>query len=351
MSISVNINTKGGQQRVLGLLAAALTLTLSGGVVAKAAEQPTGPTVANSSTGNEGRVAVCHVSPLTDRGSRTRYVSPKSVQRHLDHGDYLGPCAVYRDQTTLGDGLARTYAQINEDDTPYAIGVEFSESLFTNLPVDPPADGYNCWDADGDGEYSHDHGNEECVGGHSRVLFLPRQLKNTPFQWVLLNWNKDGHGPEGVYSFPHFDFHFYILDYVDRNYIRPGPCDRLMHCDDLQRALKPLPPELMPEGYTNVGSAEMRMGNHLVDLSSPEFQGGQFTHTFIYGSYDGRIAFWEPMITLAYLQSTPQQCTPIKQAAAFETSGYYPTVYCVSHQPDTRRFKVSMEGFEYRQAP
>ena len=275
MSLSVNISTKGGQQRVLALLAAALALTLSGGVVAKPAEQPNGLTVANSRAGNEARVAVCHVS---GRGSRTLYVSPKSVQRHLDHGDYLGVCAVYRDHTTLGDGFVRTYAQINEDDTPYAIGVEFSDSLFTNLPVDPPADGYNCWDADGDGEYSHAHGHEECVGGHSRVLFLPKQLKNTPFKWVLLNWNKDGHGPEGVYTFPHFDFHFYILDYVDRNYIRPGPCARLMHCDDLQRALKPLPPEFMPEGYTNVGSAEMRMGNHLVTCHRRSFKAAS-SHT------------------------------------------------------------------------
>jgi hypothetical protein len=30
---------------------------------------------------------------------------------------------------------------------------------------------------------------------------------DTPFTWVLLNWDLAGHSPRGVYDVPHFDVH------------------------------------------------------------------------------------------------------------------------------------------------
>ena len=37
--------------------------------------------------------------------------------------------------------------------------------------------------------------------------------------------------------------------------------------------MKPVPAEFMPTGYTNVGAVAPYMGNHFIDLSSPEFNG------------------------------------------------------------------------------
>jgi hypothetical protein len=47
------------------------------------------------------------------------------------------------------------------------------------------------------------------------------------------------------------------------------------------------------------------MGSHFVDITSPEFNGGIFTQTFIFGSYESNVIFYEPMITLDYLLSKP----------------------------------------------
>jgi hypothetical protein len=94
------------------------------------------------------------------------------------------------------------------------------------------------------------------------------------------------------------------------------------------------------------------MGNHLINSKAPELveQGREFTHTFIFGAYDGHVTFYEPMITLAFLQSRPDLCTPIKQPEAWESAGWYPTTYCIRHRPDEERYTVSLEDFVHRSA-
>jgi hypothetical protein len=56
------------------------------------------------------------------------------------------------------------------------------------------------------------------------------------------------------------------------------------------------------------------------------------------------------MITLAYLQTAPDQCTPIKQPEAWATAGAYPTTYCIRHLADEERYTVSLEDFVDRSA-
>lgn len=281
--------------------------------------------------------------------TKTMDISPDDLDHFLSMKAYLGPCADYGDRTTLGGGYAQTYAQMNDDGSPWGLGVVLSEAALTNLRHDPPFDGFNCWDADNDGQINVTTYPYECVGGHHRDLYLPPAAAATPFKWVLLNWNPIGHDPQGIYSVPHFDFHFYTMDDVARAYIRPGPCGMLVNCDDFQRGITPVPPPYMPPDYADLGGVEARMGNHLVDLTSPEFQpGSSFTHTFIYGAYDGHVTFWEPMITLSFLKTNPDVCTPIKLAAAQETKGYYPSRYCIRRSASRHEITVSLEGFDWR---
>jgi len=267
-----------------------------------------------------------------------------------------GDNTVYGDRTSLGDGHVQTYIERNADGSPSAIGIEFSESMLSNLPTQS-ADGNNCFDKNSDGRLSLEPP-YECVGGHQRILFLPRHDEKTPFKWVLLNWNPRGHIPPGIYDLPHFDIHFYIMSNLERNFIRMGPCGvELVNCDDMKKALEPLPSQYMPPDYKFLGEDTVvpRMGNHLIDLTSPEFlpkppkgKGKTFTHTFIYGAYDGHIIFYEPMITVAYLQSHPKTCVPIKQPSMYESSGYYPTKYCMRYEGSSGNYTVSLEGFEKR---
>ena len=76
-------------------------------------------------------------------------------------------------------------------------------------------------------------------------------------------------------------------------------------CDDFKRAQIPIPKHYVHPDHIDVGAAVPDMGNHLIDAKSPELvtKGTVFTHTFIFGAYDGHVSFYEPMITRAYLES------------------------------------------------
>ena len=250
----------------------------------------------------------------------------------------------------LGKGTVRPYAELNPDGSPKAIGVTFTKKMLEGLPTSPN-DQHHCFDVNKDGSINPP---KECVGGHERILPLPKELakrSDTPFRWVLLNWNTFGHIPKGVYTVPHFDFHFYTMSLEERNAIRPGSCGLAINCDDFKRATIPVPAQYMPQGYKNVNAAEGAMGNHLVDLTSLEFGNPpMFTRTFIYGTYDGHIIFYEPMITQAHFMSQPSECMPLKLPKAWEVSGYYPTTYCIRYLENRREYTVSIESFIYRKA-
>jgi hypothetical protein len=124
----------------------------------------------------------------------------------------------------------------------------------------------------------------------------------------------------------------------------------LVNCDDFEKGVKPLPEGYMPQDYSNVGAVESRMGNHLVDLTYGEWTGETFTETWIYGAYDGELTFWEPMITLTYLESKPFMCKSLKLPQKYADAGYYPTEYCIRYRAERKDFTVSLEGFVYRDA-
>jgi hypothetical protein len=210
-----------------------------------------------------------------------------------------------------------------------------------------------CFDLDDNGT----HNGHECMGDYENILELPAAaagIAGLPVKWIMVNWNAEGHLPPAppAYAEPHFDFHFYSVDRDRIEAIAPGRCGELVDCNDFARGSKPVPAPYLPAGHIDVGAVVARMGNHLVDSRSPELQNppGRFTRTFIYGSFDGELIFWEPMITLDYLSRAKDECAAISQPERVKQSGYYPTVYCVRHDEREDRHTVSLEGFEYVEA-
>ncbi|MFI5390035.1 MAG: hypothetical protein ACHQYQ_01645 [Bacteriovoracales bacterium] len=266
----------------------------------------------------------------------------------VGENDFLGGCSKLGDRTILGNGYVQTYVNLNKDGSPRAIGYVFPQETLDNLPPKTVLhDGLHCFDVNGDGVIEN---NTECAGGHQRFLFLPNDRGNTPINWALLNWNPAGHQPVGVYDHPHFDFHFYIQSFFERNAIDVGPCAGLTNCEVYAKAIKDVPAKYMPVGYINPKAVEAKMGNHLIDPTSHEFDpqhGHHFTHTLVYGSYDGHITFIEPMITLAFLKEKKSECYPIKMATAFEVGGYYPTSYCIRFEG---KYYIYLEKFELKKA-
>lgn len=298
------------------------------------------------------RQAQTYVCQIAGNKPVTLLVPAKSARAVIAGGGHLGPCAVRGDRLALGNGHVTTYAQLTPQGTPWAIGFEFPATMLDNLPT-LGNDGLNCFDVNGDGAIDIEGGHgehEECAGGHQRALELPLKQRVAPFKWGLVNWNPHGHEPEHVYDKPHFDFHFYTQSYIERNMIRVGPCGLLVNCDDFAKGRKPVPAGYMHPDFLEVGAVESRMGNHLIDVTSHEWDPnhGEFTQTWLYGTYDGKVTFWEPMITRDYLLSKPFMCQAIKLPQRYLVGGYYPTEYCIRYRAERRDYTVSLEGFVAR---
>jgi len=248
----------------------------------------------------------------------------------------------FGNKEVLGNGYIRTYSKFSHDKTPLSIGVEFNKDALEGLPT-VLSDGNACYDIDNNGDIDR---LTECLPNHEYVLDLPEKIREaTAFDWVLINWNPRGHDPDGIYSLPHFDFHFYIQSKIERNFIVTGPCPGITNCNVYEKAIADVDPLYMPPAYINVKGVESRMGNHLADLASHEFHGKDFTHTFIYGSYDGHITYWEPMITKQFLENNSKTCVDIKLPTNYEVSGYYPTIYCMRYLEHSEKYYVSLENF------
>jgi hypothetical protein len=263
------------------------------------------------------------------------------------------PVTVYSEAKRLGEGFAQVYAQLDGAGAPQVIGVTFDQGMLAGLPAMPNT-WSRCFDKNGNGRID---GHGECNGDYELAFALPQELvqrRVRPFNWVSVNWNPMGHPPPAppVWAVPHFDFHFYIMAREAVAQIRPGPCSELIDCDDFKRAQTPVPAAYVHADHIDVGAAVPDMGNHLIDAKTPELvvQGREFTHTFIFGAYDGQVTFYEAMVTLAYLQTKPDLCVPIKQPQAWATEGHYPTRYCIRYLADDERYTLSLEDFVRRNA-
>jgi hypothetical protein len=252
-------------------------------------------------------------------------------------------------QLKLGDGTVSSYAELESGGGPTAIGVVVSSSALEGLPND--GDEHRCFGRNKDGAKDAD---TKCQHTHEFVIPLPDGMTrraDIPFKWVLFNWNPVGHIPPGIYDAPHFDIHFEMGPIADAFAIESGPCGpELVRCDQFRTARKPLPPNYMPPDYVDVEAVVPVMGNHLIDTSGPEFHQQPFTRSWIYGVYDGKVIFYEAMVTLSYMRSKPNGCLPIKAPKAVAVSGLYPTEYCVRHNATTGEYSVSMEKFSRRDA-
>ncbi|GAC1541301.1 MAG: DUF5602 domain-containing protein [Vulcanimicrobiaceae bacterium] len=165
------------------------------------------------------------------------------------------------------------------------------------------------------------------------VLPLPA-APGLPFRTAVIDWNPHGHPPAHVYDVPHFDFHFYSIGEDARMAIAPaGPA-----ADALA------PADLAPPGFITDGATVPMMGKHYLAASQPEFNGGTFTATPIYGFYDGHMVFVESMVTVAYLQTHPALTMPLPQPSRVEVPGAYPTRWSATYDTKAQRFDIAFDA-------
>ncbi len=176
-------------------------------------------------------------------------------------------------------------------------------------------------------------------------LLFPQVSSALPFTHMGLNWNDRGHAPDSVFALPHFDFHFYTISPEERHQITAVG-------DDEAKVYNLPSEEFIGTGYVLApDSGEPRMGAHLIDPTQPVFNGAIFDETFLYGTYDAEVIFWEPMITRDYLLTQPNMTATIPLPAAYATSGYYPSTYSINYNQANQEYSISLGGLSYNSAP
>jgi hypothetical protein len=230
----------------------------------------------------------------------------------------------YGPESPLGQGTARTYVLV-ENGQPLEFGIVLSESALEGLPdlADVP--------------------DEEALV----LVDLGMPEGNpTPFRSASVDWNPRGHIP-AMYGLPHFDLHFYLIEAEERDVILPeDPEDYAAFESRGSRA----PGEgLLPAHYVYPGDATVpRMGAHWIDPASHEFHGETFDTTFIYGTWDGHVVFYEPMITKAYIESRPEALIGIATPPRVTSPGWYPTAYRVAFDETAKEYRIALVDFSLR---
>lgn len=235
----------------------------------------------------------------------------------------------YGTPVPLGDGRARTYVVLDTKagQSPVEVGVALDERALSGLPS----------------------------GGEENVYRLALPARGpAPYTFVELDWNPRGHEPVGVYTVPHFDFHFVTISDDEWNSIVPTDPLWAAKASNLPTGAYVPRPYIVPGPPAAV--AVPKMGVHWLDPRSPELQNllgnptayQPFTKTFIYGSWNGRFTFLEPMITRAYLLSQPDVVVPIPTPALYPLPGFFPSAYRVTYDAQAREYRIALTALVAR---
>lgn len=211
----------------------------------------------------------------------------------------------------IGNGYARTFASLDKVGKLKKLGIAISHGALYGL-------------------------------GHmdkSYELPLPKHLSIPPYKLVTLDWNPHGHEPENVYTLPHFDMHFYFISKTQRDMITCAGADAAV-------CTKEIPSQYLVKDYGPTPGGVPKMGWHWVDLLSDEFNGKKFTKTYIYGYYDAKPIFIEPMVTWEYLASKVDATQKVRLPVSFWKDGNYPHAYEVSYDQKRKLHKITLKHFE-----
>ncbi len=252
----------------------------------------------------------CTVGPETAEPTGS---APPGLENPLNPGELEPAAWLEGEAQPLGDGTVRAYVALDDQEIPQEVGVILTAAALNNLPHDEL----------------------------EVVVPLPPQVATTAIDHIAVDWRPHGHHPEPIYGSSHFDIHAYVISPQQRDAITAQGAD-------LEKAYKTPADDLIPVGYVPApDSAEPRMGVHWINLAAEEFQGDPhgFSHTMIYGFYDGVMAFIEPMVDLDLLKSQATVEEAFARPQRYSQPGLYPTRYRITYHPETQEHRIALLGF------
>jgi hypothetical protein len=222
---------------------------------------------------------------------------------------YTGP------EVQVGNGRAQTFATFSPKGEPKEVGVILTKEAFTGLPSTNQL-------------YS--------------LEFDTKAKQGMLFDHVALGLSATGHGlpPSGNIG-AHFDFRFFMISTAERIAI-PAPTTSGYPAGG---GFDVSPPSgYLPANYA-MNAAVNQIGRH---WGEDVFHTGHHVdHTMILGTWDGKLTFINPIITLPTLTSGQRHSLAFPQPQLFGKKGYYPTKYNI-HKDDKERSVVTLSDFVER---
>jgi hypothetical protein len=209
----------------------------------------------------------------------------------------------------IGNGFARAYIKYS-DSHLVEVGVSLTTGVMEGLP------------------------NELMGHQHEYLAHFPPH-NPTVYTHITMHWNYKGHRPV-PYLIPHFDFHFNMISETERKAITSNEAQGTHYPPPLYlpRSYAPAPPISTPE-----------MGVHWSSSAAEELHDIRFTQTLLYGTWDGRVVFVEPMITREFLMSKPDVTIPIAMPEKYAAAGIYATAYIIRWNKELGEYQVALTSF------
>jgi Hypothetical protein TTHB210 len=238
----------------------------------------------------------------------------------------------YGSELALGNGKVKTYVVTGDDGKPTELGFAVDAASLQGLP-EPP------------------HETEAGPPLPSQPLYFPDEAKGVAVDHATFDFVPGGHPPPGVFDLPHFDVHFFYLTQEEVEEINPKSAAFAA------RGMKLPDEKFVPEGFGAIPNTPPEeavvpgMGQHLVDTTVRLVPGEyKFTEIIINGSWDGKYAFVEPMVSLDYLLSKPNVTNDLKLPQEYQKTGLYPTKYSITHDAASDTYMISLNGLVERTA-
>ena len=209
----------------------------------------------------------------------------------------------------IGNGFARAYIKYADSHLVEA-GVSLTPGVMEGLP-------------------------NELMGHQHEYLAQFPSPNPTIYTHITMHWNYKGHRPV-PYLIPHFDFHFNMISETER---------RAITSDEAQGTHYP-PPLYLPRSYAPAPPISTPlMGVHWSSSAAEELHDIRFTQTLLYGTWDGRVVFVEPMITREFLMSKPDVTIPIEMPEKYAAPGIYATKYIIRWNKAIGEYQVALTSF------
>lgn len=167
------------------------------------------------------------------------------------------------------------------------------------------------------------------------MIELPEAARAAGYDHAMLDWNPHGHEPANLFDVPHFDVHFYMIGKDEVAAIDPAAAGA---------SLRPAP-ALLPATFAPPPEIQVvpQMGEHWIDVTDATYGGKPFDAVMLYGGYDGKVIFVEPMVTREALLSGATLGSQIAQPEDVTAPISLPSAWSVRLDAATGLHEISVD--------